>query len=192
MDTASRMRDLLSKFEAPRETPRAAPKERVQSSVDAPRPELSDQARRAQRNSASRVSHDVCKKRMVPRINAGDSDAVRELKRAIQAKEQEIMDMNTKLLALSERLERVVEIFTASIVETAQEEVPVKAPEDRVRAFRLEDVEETERNDPNETPKSSISAGKTSLAAILAAARNGTPRTKSATPKYSKLLADFK
>ena len=188
------MHELLSKFEAPKEAPKPKPRERYRSALDAPRPELTDQAKNAQRASASRVSANAQKsQRVVPRIKATDSPVVRRMKEDILAKEKEIMELTNKLADLSKRLERVVETFSASTIEVAQEKAPSPRKDaEPVKAFHENTEAVAAKAVQAETPRSSVSSEKTSLAAILAAARGGTPRATSATPKYSKILADFK
>lgn len=196
---AARMRALMSRFEEKKEEPPPPRKERFQSTLDAPRPELSSQAKSAQRASVSKVAAEATiepkGRRYVPQIAAGDTDEERELKRQIQAKEQEIMDMAAKLVNIAERLDRVVETFHASIIQTSAEAAPVAAPSDsRAKAFDASAEQRREDQTASSKRTSATSAGGTSLEAILAAARGGggKERVKSETPKYSKLLRDMK
>lgn len=191
------MRALLSKFEVKKEEPPPPRKERFQSGLDAPRPELSAEAKSARRESASRVGSESLTeakgRRYVPQILPGDTDEERDLKRQIQAKEQEILDMASKLAGIAERLDRAVETFHGSVVGVSAN-VPEAAPSPtRAKAFDGTGEEATtETAESPSTRKSAPSGTGTSLEAILAAARSGKPRVKSETPKYSKLLRDMK
>lgn len=196
---ASRMRALRNKFEGIDETPAPPPKkDRVISTVDAPAPTLAPEAKAARIKSVERAhaqSEVRSTARYVPRITSADSDEVRHLKRAIHAKELEIMDMTAKISSLADRLDRVVDIFAASTVEVAVEEALPKPAEDRVKAFQTEGtpkVHLSPKAQQSEARSNDISSGGTSLAAILAAARGGEPRVKSERPKYAKLLRDMK
>lgn len=193
------MRDILNKFEG-RSEPAPARRERLQSSLDAPRAALSAEASRARVQSisilkerANGVDEDACRRRYVPKISATDGDDIRDLKRQIQGKEQEIMEMASKLLQIGERLERVVDIFNTSLLQAAEAAVPVATEAtgaSRTRAFETADaaaaVQTTSR------PKSLPSAAGTSLEAILAAARSSAPRSGADKPKYSRMLRDMK
>lgn len=194
---SSRFSDLRHRFEPVQEPPPPR-KERIQSSIDAPAPELSDQAKSARVTSISRVEAELKSQqinRYVPKIGPTDSDEVRDLKRAIQAKEQEIVEMSAKLASFAERLDRSIDLFTASVVEVALEAAPAKPREDRVKAFQHSShttPSDENVNEPKSSASSSASSGGTSLAAILAAARSGQPRVQSERPKYAKLLRDLK
>lgn len=185
------MRALLNKFEGVKEPPPPA-KDRIQSSLDAPKPQLNNEAKAARVQSITILESNLQTqptKRYVPKINPTDSDDIRELKRAIQAKEQDIMDMVTKLNSLDDRLNRVVDIFTASTIEAAASEPPPKPTEDRVKAFQSKSADHDQREQVKKKP--STASGGTSLAAILAAARSGSnERVKSERPKYAKILRD--
>lgn len=191
------MRALLKKFEVKKEEPPPPPpkKERFQSELDAPRPELSVQAKTARVQSVSRVeaAKPVAEGkgwRQMPQIGATDTDEERELKRKIQAKEQEIVDVAAKLSALGDRLERALEAFHESVVGVAAA-APEAAPSvDRAKAF--EDNENSPEKGKDRKSAPGLSGGKTSLEAILAAARSGKGRVKSETPKYAKLIRDMK
>lgn len=195
------MRALLSVFEEQKEEPPPPPaKERVQSALDAPRPELNEAAKSARVQSLTRAEAEAAKavkpKRSVPQIGPTDTDEERELKRRIQAKEQEILDMASKLNQIAERLDRVIEKFHASTIGTSTDE-PIAEPKDnRTKAFQeLPDKGKDEvsaKGEDDNARKSTTATGGTSLEAILAAARSGKPRVKSETPKYSKLLRDLK
>lgn len=189
----------MSRFEEKKEEP-APRKERFQSALDAPAPELSKQAKSARVRSISRVAAQVAgepkDRRSIPQIKAGDTDEERELKRKIQAKEQEIMDMAAKLNGIAERLDSIVGLFHASIVEISAEAAPVAMSSgDRAKAFDATVEKKAQAAQEVTTSKSTAaSGGGTSLEAILAAARGGGGKTrvKSETPKYSKLLRDLK
>lgn len=190
----------MSRFEEKKEEPAPPPKERFQSTLDAPRPELNTEAKSARVRSVTRVAAQVADdpkaRRSVPQIVAGDTDEERELKRKIQAKEQEIMNMAGKLTSIAERLDSVVETFHASIVETSEEATPVPVSSaSRATAFdETAEKKAQEAQEASNTKTTSSSPGATSLEAILAAARagGGKTRVKSETPKYSKLLRDLK
>lgn len=193
------MRALLSKFEEKKEEPPPPRKERFQSTLDAPRPELSSQAKSARVQSVSRVAAETAiepkGRRFVPQIGPADTDEERDLKRQIQAKEQEIMDMAAKLNNIAERLDRAVENFHASVVQTSAEAAPVAAPNDaRAKAFDEAAEKRAQAATHTNSRKSAPSGAGTSLEAILAAARGGSgkARVKSEAPKYSKLLRDWK
>lgn len=193
------MRTLLSRFEEKKEEPPPPRKERFQSTLDAPRPELSSQAKSARVRSVTRVAAEVAiepkGRRYVPQIGAADTDEERDLKRQIQAKEQEIMDIAAKLNNIAERLDRVVETFHASVVQTSAEAAPVAVPSDtRTKAFGEAAGKKAQGETAANSRKSAPSGAGTSLEAILAAARGGTgkARVKSEAPKYSKLLRDRK
>lgn len=183
------------------EPPPSPPKERVQSALDSPRPELSDAAKSARVQSLTRVEAEAAKqvkcKRYVPQIGPTDTDEERELKRRIQAKEQEILDMASRLSQIAERLDRVVETFHASIIATSADEYVAEPSESRTKAFQnspdkdMEEAEAKEEEGSNSRKSVPATTG-TSLEAILAAARSGKPRVKSEAPKYSKLLRDMK
>lgn len=182
------------------EPPPSPPKERVQSALDTPRPGLSDAAKSARVQSLTRAEAEAAKevkrKRYVPQIGPTDTDEERELKRRIQAKEQEILDMASRLSQIAERLDRMVETFHASIIATTANEQVAEPSENRTKAFQDSPDKNTEEAEAREedsiSQKSVPNATGTSLEAILAAARSGKPRVKSETPKYSKLLRDMK
>lgn len=192
------MRALMSMFEEKKEAPPPPKKERFQSGLDAPRPELTKEAKSARAKSISKAEAEAAKdikpKRFIPQIDPTDSDEERELKRKIQAKEQEILDLASKLTTMAERLDRVVETFHASIIDTeTAEDTEPNHSEARTKAFTKAEVkEEEDEKDEKAAQRKSAPQGGTSLEAILAAARGGKPRAKSETPKYSKLLRDLK
>lgn len=191
------MRALMSMFEEKKEQPPPPPKkERFHSALDAPRPELSTEARSARVQSLTKAQAEASKepagKRYVPQIGPTDTDEERELKRKIQAKEQEILDMASRLKNMAERLDVVVGVFHNSLISAATEEPAMESSGEPIKAFQKgPEVVEKEERDKSRKSAPSSSAG-TSLEAILAAARSGKPRVKSETPKYSKLLRDMK
>lgn len=128
----------------------------------------------------------------MPQIGATDTDEERELKRKIQAKEQEIVDVAAKLSAIADRLDRALEAFHGSVVGVASA-VPEAAPSaTRAKAFSEGEGGEKVQSGKERQSTPEIGSAPTSLEAILAAARSGKGRVKSETPKYSKLLRDLK
>lgn len=191
----SRMRALLSKFETETVKPPPPPtKERFQSTLDAPKPELNKESADAKRRSATAVAEDVAaaSKRYVPKIGPTDSEEVRELKRKIQAKEQEILDITAKFRQISDRLTRVVDIFTNASVEEAMAAAPPpkKSNSEPTKAFQSNS--ELEQTQKEQAPKKTTSISGNSVEAILAAARSGSSRAQSERPKYAKLMRDLK
>eukprot|EP00177_Eucheuma_denticulatum_P008143 GFKZ01014829.1.p1 GENE.GFKZ01014829.1~~GFKZ01014829.1.p1 ORF type:complete len:204 (-),score=53.35 GFKZ01014829.1:670-1281(-) len=197
---AGRMRALMSMFEEKKEQPPPQPKkERFHSALDAPRPELSTEARSARVQSLTKAEAEATRedkgRRYVPQIGPTDTDEERELKRKIQAKEQEILDLASRLKDMADRLDVVVSVFHNSLISAAAEEPVAPSSGEAVKAFQKgPDLSEKEKKEEKEKSRMSApsSSGGTSLEAILAAARSGKPRVKSETPKYSKLLRDLK
>lgn len=193
------MRALMSMFEEKKEQPPPAPKkERFHSALDAPRPELSTEARSARVQSLTKAQAEATKeekgKRYVPQIGPTDTDEERELKRKIQAKEQEILDLASRLKDMADRLDVVVGVFHNSLISAAGEEQVAESSGETIKAFEKgpDGGKEKEEKEKSRMSAPSSSSGGTSLEAILAAARSGKPRVKSETPKYSKLLRDLK
>ncbi|CAN8063407.1 unnamed protein product [Agarophyton chilense] len=195
--SASRLRDLLNKFEGVR-PPSPPKKERIVSGLDPKRGPLSSEAvsaREASQNilsSQSAQAEQAAKpKRYVPRIAATDSDEVRDLKRAILAKEQEITAVCTQLKAMADRVDRALEVFLASEIENEEQAVQ-KTPDQRVKAFTVDATKAVDG--VVEKPTKTVGSSPTSLEAILAAARSGKIRSTGGgeKPKYSKLLRDMK
>lgn len=129
--------------------------------------------------------------RYVPRISASDTDQMRDLKRVILAKEQEITAVCNQLNMMADRLDRALEIFLAAAIEHDAANVSSeKTSEQRVKAFEVDVAKAIENTAPKQKKVSTSSP--TSLEAILAAARGNQPNSAGGKPKYSKLIRDMK
>ncbi|KAI0557240.1 hypothetical protein FGB62_327g010 [Gracilaria domingensis] len=195
--STSRLRELLNKFEGVR-PPSPPKKERIVSGLDPKRGPLSKEAVSAREASQNRLSSRSAEaeeaahpKRYIPRIAATDSDEVRDLKRAILAKEQEITGVCTQLKSIADRIDRALEIFLASEIENEEQSTEERKPDQRVKAFTVDATKAVE-GVIEKPKKQAVGSSTTSLEAILAAARGGQPRTGGEKPKYSKLLRDMK
>lgn len=235
----SSIRSLLSKFE-PAEAPPApavAPKDRFKSTLDAPRAKLSAEAEAARAKARavltpgtsssstkvsaskteSRVSgHSIRKTRGLPTITVSDDEEHANLKRAIIARDQEIRDANARLLDLAQRLEKLVDQFSSSVVAddftnsiqlasssstsagplTPSASSSARTVESSPSSVLDSDVDNSETAAASNLRPQRMSAtanAPTSLEAILAAARNTNPRPgASDRPKYAKMLRNLK
>lgn len=168
------------------------------SALDPKRRPLSTEATSAREQSQNRLStHSAEAKqaeqptRYVPRISASDTDEMRDLKRVILAKEQEISRVCNQLQMMADRLDRALEIFLAAAIEhDAANATSGKSADQRVKAFELDVAKAIETTAPK--PKKAPASSPTSLEAILAAARGDRPSSTGGKPKYSKLLRDMK
>lgn len=200
MATRSRLGDIRSRYEAP---PPPVEKERVQSAVDAPGPEVSSTARAAARLSKQQtaaVAEAPQRRRITPAITHTDSDELRALKRTAQAKELEIQNLAAKFQTLAERLSRLTSQFDAAkyapVVAATPNGARVKSTEyvSGATAARsaVSSAEKATRGSTGSTGSTQKSS--TSLEAILAAARSGDRGSgkASAPVKFSKIIRDFK
>lgn len=198
------MRSLLSRFEAPAPVAEAPQKERVKSTVDAPRAAIFGEAARV-RDEARSMSTGTGKGEKarpvsLPRECATDTDEVRQIKRAIVARDQEIRDAVVKLDELSNRLEKLVDQFSSSVVaddlppptSATAEGAKASSP---VLAFSGDHDASPRAVAPQQSRPERMSATSSapiSLEAILAAARSGKSAGTTERPKYAKLLRDMK
>lgn len=175
------MGDLKNRFEG---APPPPVRERVVSAVDAPTAVVGAEAREAQRRSAAKAhaaggAGAVARRRRAPAIVAGDSDELRALKRAAQARELEVQAMAARLRKLAERLSRVAAAFDA----VAHAPVVAAAPtgaRDRVRSTEYGNATRATTARAAAPANRAPATSATSLEAILAAAR--TPRAGVAAP----------
>lgn len=220
------IQSLLHKFEGTAIEPPAPPRrERVVSALDGPRAEVDGVAAVERERAQNRISVSVPQvqvptfgpaARKIPSISVSDSDEVRTLKREILAKEAEIQAMAAKFLELSDRLDRVVNLFQAAQNETfvdVQDDVskghfsnditfepasPIfgadsSSVSNRNGAFS-EDSSLKSIGAAGGRPPSASKTGGT-LAEILAAARGSATSSGRATsekPKYASLLRNLK
>lgn len=164
--------DIRSRFE---ERPPIV-RERVVSTVDGSAPQVGGAARAAQRVSAARAlaaggAGAVARRRRTPAIITGDTEELRNLKRAAHAKELQVQALAAKIAALAERLERVSAVFDAAQhAPTFDANAPAR---DRVRSGTPDEGAEDARRaiEAARTVRHAPAQSATSLEAILAAAR---------------------
>ena len=200
-EDGARLRDLRARFEAPKPAPRP---ERISSRVDAPLPAVSNAARAAARRSAdsiAKLAPDSAQaaRRRVPSARPGDSDEVRDLKRALAARDAEVQTAAAKLEELANRLARIGEAFRTSDIALANGSGIEKESARKVERVFAEQVGQvsngrvdTGRKEmvdvaspvSNVAPSPAASASSNSLEAILAAARAPVQQKKE-TPKPS-------
>lgn len=180
--------------------------------LDAPRREISGEAARVRdmARKAANSNDSLTPTAVLPRERATDSDEVRKLKRAIQAKDAELRDAVQKMEHLAQQLERLVDRFSSSVVADdlqASSLSPNGGGDEHqgpVSAFAGDSEAATEnlisqRNNKAQRRTAAATSQPTSLEAILAAARGagGDKRGSSAStsadrPKYAKLIRDMK
>lgn len=200
--TPTSVRSLLNKFEPPPPKPAPPPKERVKSAIATPRAILSTQADQALAASRARSNAPEVLPlhlRTPPSPQAGDSDVILALKRAIVARHSELCSAVTHLQTVAERLAVAQDAFSGSVVVDA----PVATADDARVASGLgatgakeADVNKVVAQRKVER-KSASSSPATSLEAILAAARGGGGGGESSTgtgskAKYARMLRDLK
>lgn len=190
------MRSLLNKFE-PVAPPTPVRKDRVKSTVDPVRQEIFGEAAQVRDIARAVNVHKAPIKKLLPRECASDTDEERELKRTILARDEEIREAVAKLSSLSERLERLVDQFSSSVVvDEASPRSPLSPPP--VAAFAADSSTSSPRSTslPQDRPErhSASAPVATSLEAILAAARSGNSSSRSGgeRPKYARMLRDLK
>lgn len=183
--------------------------------LDAPRREISGEAARVRdmARKAANSNDSLTPTAILPRERATDSEEVRQLKRAIQAKDAELRDAVQKMEHLAQQLERLVDRFSSSVV---ADDLPMPSlsansgPDEHqvpVSAFARDGDDDTEkvisqRNNKVQRRTAATTSQPTSLEAILAAARGGggsgvgtkgsSASTSTDRPKYAKLIRDMK
>lgn len=234
----SSIRSLLSKFEPTAKeaaAPAVAARDRFKSTLDGPRATLSVEAEAARAKSRAALSpqtssatasvtptesriteHALRKTKALPTINVSDNEEVASLKRAIIARDQEIRDANARLHDLAQKLEKLVDQFSSSVVADDFTRSVQLAPEPSSSTMPGTPSASASGSTVGRSPSSILdnsvdandkSAGNnfrpqrmsatanapTSLEAILAAARGTTSRPgASDRPKYAKMLRDLK
>lgn len=242
----SSIRSLLSKFEPDAGAPAApavAAKDRFKSTLDAPRATLSTEAEAARAraravlapassstsskpygaSTESRITgHAIRKTRALPTITASDNEELANLKRAIIARDQEIRDANGRLHDLAQRLEKLVDLFSSSVVaddftnsvQLASSDLALSSVRPTISSASgaaptvgsspssildngVENGNQSAAASSPANPRpqrmSASTNAPTSLEAILAAARGTAPRTgPSERPKYAKMLRDLR
>lgn len=202
-------------------------RERVKSTVDPARRAITGEAAVARQASLDQLHDDQVQQQnnqnrllQLPRERAGDTDEERQLKRAILAKDAEIRAALAKLSDVAERLHKLIDCFTSSVV--ADQFVPqdslspspspsamssvssmsMSTSSITTSALSPTTVNSTSASFDLHAPKrqAATSHKPTSLEAILAAARGQTPTSSmdssnpssTGRPKYAKLLRDLK
>lgn len=183
--------------------PESPATERVKSALDGPKRVLSVEASDARdmARAASIIKSPTAQ--LLPQVRASDSEEMRHVKRKVLARDQEIRDAVGKLTEMSERLARLVDQFSSSVVADDIPALPAVAVATPSATSPVAAFSESAASTPTHTLKgdaegtqkkerrSASSSMPTSLEAILAAARSGQPRTGGGRQKYATMLRDL-